>query len=199
MQLRTLIVSAGMALTLAGTATAQGEFGVKGGASFGNISNKGLLPGNLKTRTGAAGGLYAGYRAAVIGFGVEAMYAQRGARTDQTIGDANTRLDYIDVPGYVKVTIPTPGVRPFVYAGPQISFEVRCKTANGALDCPDAGRKKTDYAAVIGAGVRFGSSSFGLSVEGRYVYGLQDLKLGTVTSSDSYKNRTFMLLVGVGI
>ena len=36
---------------------AQVEFGIKGGASFGNISNKGVLPGDLKTRTGFAAGV----------------------------------------------------------------------------------------------------------------------------------------------
>jgi len=37
-----------------------------------------------------------------------------------------------------------------------------------------------------------------VTIEGRYVYGLQDLKLATITSSDSYKNRTFMILLGIG-
>jgi hypothetical protein len=35
--------------------------------------------------------------------------------------------------------------------------------------------------------------------EGRYVYGLTDLKLNTVTSSSSYKTRSFLLLVGFGL
>ncbi|HEU5218358.1 MAG TPA: porin family protein [Gemmatimonadales bacterium] len=199
MRVRTLMISAGIALAVHGTMAAQTEFGVKAGASFGNIKNKGVFPGELKTRTGAAGGLFLGFRAKVIGAGIEAMYAQRGARSDQSINDQWTRLDYIDVPAYVKVSIPVPGIRPFIYAGPQVSFEVKCKTANGTTDCPDTDRKKTDYAGVIGAGVRLGGSSLGLSIEGRYVYGFSDLKLSTVTSSESYKNRTFMLLVGIGL
>jgi hypothetical protein len=199
MRVRTLIISAGIALAFQGTLAAQVEFGVKAGASFGNIQNKGLFPGNLKTRTGLAGGAFLGYRASVIGVGVEVLYAQRGALSDQSINDQWTRLDYIDIPGYLKVTIPTPGIRPFIYAGPQVSIETKCRTANGAAACPDAGRKKTDYAGVIGGGVRLGGKSLGLSLEGRYVYGLSDLKLSTVTSSESYKNRTFMVLVGIGI
>jgi hypothetical protein len=35
-----------------------------------------------------------------------------------------------------------------------------------------------------------------LSIEGRYVYGLTDLKLNTVTSSESFKSRTFLILAG---
>jgi hypothetical protein len=199
LRLRTLIVSAGVALVANGGLAAQTEFGVKAGASFGNIKNKGVLPGSLKTRTGVAGGVFLGYRASVIGVGVEALYAQRGARSDQNVADATTKLDYVDLPGYVKVSLPVPGVRPFLYAGPQVSFEVKCRTADGSDACADNGRKQTDYAAVIGGGVRLGGGSLGLSVEGRYVYGLADLKLSTVTSSESYKNRTFMLLVGVGL
>ncbi len=197
MRFRDLIISAGVVLASYSTLNAQSEYGVKVGASFGNIQNKGVLPGNLKTRIGAAGGLFLGYRAKVIGFDFEALYAQRGARSDESIADQWTHLDYIDIPAYVKVTIPTPALRPFVYAGPQISFETKCRTANNAAPCPDAGRKKTDYAGVIGGGIRLGGRRVGISLEGRYVYGLSDLKLSTVTTSASYKNRTFMLLVGL--
>lgn len=197
--MRSRVLAVFVMLGLPAAATAQVEYGVKGGLSFGNISNKGVLPGDLKTRTGGAGGLFLGYRAAIVGVDIEALYAQRGAKSSESFGDAATRLDYIDVPAYVKVTIPTPGVQPFAYAGPQLSFEVKCQTAYGTLDCPDnTGRKKTDFAGVIGAGVRIGAKSLGVTVEGRYVYGLTDLKLSTISDSESYKNRTFMLLVGIG-
>ena len=174
-----------------------GEVGLKGGLSFGNISNKGVLPGSLKTRTGFAGGLYLGYTAPVVGIGLEALYAQRGLSSDESLADSETRLDYIDIPAYLKINIPTSGIRPFVYAGPQVSFEVRCHTAGGA-DCEEpTTRKSTDYAAVIGGGLRLGRST-AITLEGRYVYGLTDLKLSTLTSSESYKHRTFMILVGIG-
>lgn len=198
---KTMLAASALAALGAAPAAAQsawgGEVGIKGGLSFGNISNKGILPGSLKTRTGIAGGLYFGYSAPVVGIGVEALYAQRGLRSDESISVAETKLDYIDIPAYLKINIPTSGIRPFIYAGPQISFEVRCRTGNDA-DCADTSpRKSTDYAAVIGAGLRLGRGT-GITLEGRYVYGLQDLKLATLTSSESYKHRTFMLLVGIG-
>jgi hypothetical protein len=34
-------------------------------------------------------------------------------------------------------------------------------------------------------------------VEGRYVYGLTNLKLGTITEDESYKTRTFLILGGI--
>jgi hypothetical protein len=133
----------------------------------------------------------------VVGIGFEALYAQRGLRSDESIAVAETRLDYVDIPAYLKINIPISGIRPFVYAGPQISFEVRCKTAGGGQYADASTRKSTDYAGVIGAGLRLGKGT-GVTIEGRYVYGLQDLKLSTITSGDSYKHRTFMLLVGLG-
>lgn len=194
---RTLLAAAVLVTVAVTPAAAQGAFGLKGGLSFGNISNKGVLPGSLETRTGFAGGVYIGGGSSIVGFGIEGLYAQRGLRSDESLADSETRLDYVDVPAYLKINIPTSGIRPFVYAGPQISFEVHCKTAGGGV-CPTTSpRKSTDYAGVIGAGLRLGTGT-AVTLEGRYVYGLQDLKLSTVTSGESYKNRTFMILIGIG-
>ncbi|MEO8453489.1 MAG: porin family protein, partial [Gemmatimonadota bacterium] len=159
--------------------------------SFGNVSNKGLLPGSLEGRTGFAAGL--GFvTSGVAGIGVEALFAQRGVKSDTPTDER--KLDYVDVPVYLRLMVPTPGVRPFAYLGPQISFELRCKAND--FDCPDGNRKKTTYAGVIGGGLRFGARR-GFSVEGRYVYGLNDLKLGTLTDQNSYKTRSFMLMAGL--
>jgi hypothetical protein len=185
-----------LVLCLPGLAMAQGSIGIKAGASFGNISNKGVLPGDLKTRTGWAAGLYLG-SGGLLGLGVEGLYAQRGLSSDEALATSETRLDYIDLPVYLKVQLPTPGIQPFGYAGPQASYEVRCRTAAGE-ECADAdvsGRKKWNFAGVIGAGVRFAGL---IGIEGRYVYGLSDLELETVTSSSSYKHRSFMLLGSIG-
>lgn len=188
------VVLGALGLTLAAApASAQVEFGLKGGASFGNISNKGLLPGNLKTRTGWAAGASLGYRAGLIGVGGEALFAKRGLKSD---GTGDLKLDYVDIPVYLKIQAPTPGISPFGYLGPQVSFEVTCKVDN--VDCANGDRSKTDYAGVIGAGVKFGhESGVGFTAEARYIYGLKDLKLGTVTSSESFKTRSFLILGGI--
>lgn len=166
-------------------AHAQGGLAFKGGLSYGNVSNGGLFPGDNKQRTGVAAGLGL-WTGGSLGFGVEGLYAQRGITA--------RKLDYIDVPGYVRLEITNPAISPFAYAGPQASFELKCDADAGT--CP-SGRPKTTYAGVIGAGLRFGSSR-GFSIEGRYIYGLTDLKLNTVTTSDSYKTRSFLLLAGIG-
>ena len=182
-------------LSVTTIATAQGGLGIKGGFSYGNVSNRGLLPGNLEERTGFAVGLAFGGgvgASSLLSLGLEGLYAQRGVIS---ANDPDSRkLDYIDVPAYLQVAIPTPGIGPYAYAGPQVSFETRCRTNSGA--CPDTDRPMVSYAAVLGGGARFGTRG-GLTIEGRYVYGLTDLKLSTVTSSDSYKTRSFLILAGL--
>ena len=193
---RRLAVTAAAAALMAGAAPAllQAQVGIKGGVSWANVSNSGALPGSLERRTGFAAGLSFNTRPEVLGLGIEAMYAQRGV-----IGQSDTdsrRLDYIDVPAYLRVMIPASGLAPFAYAGPQVSFELNCRAGN--VDCPDTDRPTTSYAAVIGAGVLFGNRRGGFSLEGRYMYGLTDLNISTVTTSDSYRARSFMILAGIG-
>lgn len=180
------------------TASAQGGgLGLKVGGVFANVSNSGVLPNDMGSRTGFSGGLALGSKGGVFGFGVEALYVQNGL--SGTTPSNSLKLDYLSVPLYLRLGVPTPGIQPFAYAGPQVSFELRCKV--GSSDCPDntfggGERKNTTYAGVIGAGLRLGGRA-GLTLEGRYVYGLTDLKFGTVTSSDSYKTRDFLIMAGV--
>lgn len=168
-----------------------GGFGIKGGLSYGNVSNSGALPGSVTQRSGIALGVSA-LSGGAVGFGIEALYAQRGITS--SVASASARLDYLDIPVYLRLALPTPGIAPFIYAGPQASFELKCGTQSG--NCPDSGRPKAAYAGVIGAGVRL-DAFMGLSLEGRYVYGLTDLNLNTVSTSESYQTRSFMLLAGI--
>ncbi len=176
--------------SVATAAHAQSGLGIKGGASFSSVSGSGVLPGALQSRTGYAIGL--GYESgSPLGLGIEGLYTQQGV-TSSTPGDSR-ELNYVDVPVYLRLSMPVPGISPFAYAGPQASFEMACQA--GGSNCPDTGRPKTTYSGVIGAGVRLMG---GLTIEGRYVYGLTDLKLSTVQNTDSYKSRTFMVLLGLG-
>jgi len=189
---RTLACVIAFALGATAVATAQSGIAVKGGFSYGNVSNRGILPGNLDARTGFALGLSFGAGRNMLGIGFEGLYAQRGVSSSSSPPDER-RLDYIDVPVFVRALFPSPGIAPYAYAGPQVSFELRCRAGNTA--CPDSGRPSTSFAGVIGGGARLGARS-AFTIEGRYVYGLTDLKLSTVTSSESYKTRSFLILAG---
>jgi hypothetical protein len=188
------ILLAALVIAAAAPRPARAQVSIKAGVSHGNISGTGVLPGDLNGRTGLVLGLaLATAPTQPLGFGIEGLYAQRGANSG--VNATGYDLDYVDVPLYLRLMVPTPGIQPFAYAGPQVSFEVRCRA--GAETCPNTDRAKTTYAGVIGAGVRLGGRS-GLSVEGRYVYGLKDLKLTTIQAGDSYKSRSFQILVGIG-
>lgn len=181
------IAALAAAALIAVPSLSQAQVGVKAGLSFGNVSNSGVLPGDNGQRTGFAIGIGIQSPGPGLGFGLEALYAQRGVQSRE--------LDYIDVPIYLRLEATNDALSPFAYIGPQFSFEISCAT-DGDIDCP-SGRPTTSYAGVIGAGLRFGVRA--MSLEARYVYGLSDLELDTVTSSDSYQTRSFLVLLGLGL
>jgi hypothetical protein len=192
-RLRTLIALSLLAAlpVLPAIAGAQ-SFGIKGGYSFGSVPNNGgVFPGTLSAHSGIAIGVGVA-TGGVIGLGLEALYAQRGF-TSSVLG-ASRKLSYIDVPAYLRFALPNDLVTPFGYVGPQFSFELNCDSGNGA--CP-SGRDKVSYAGIVGAGVKV-PMFMNASIEGRYVYGLNDLNMGTVTTKANYQTRSFMLLVGIG-
>jgi len=164
-------------------------WGLKAGWSYGSVSNSGALPGNVSNRSGSAVGLSA-TTGGEVGYGFEALYAQRGVESN-TPGAAR-KLDYLDVPLYLRVSPRALPLEPFGYVGPQVSYELSCSSSG--TGCGGASRPKFTYAGVAGAGIHLG----GISLEGRYIYGLTDLNLSTVTSSKSYQTRSFLVLLGFG-
>ena len=187
---RSLLVVALASLCAVPAASSAQGFGIKGGLSYGQAPNgNGVLPGTLSGNSGFAIGVGLS-TGGLLGFGVEGLYAQRGFKSSVT-GNSQ-KLTYVDVPLYLKLTLPIPAVTPFAYAGPQGSFEMGC---DGGV-CP-SGHAKTTYAGVIGAGLKFGMLG-GLSLEGRYVYGVTNLNYGTVSNPVNYQPRSFMLLAGIG-
>jgi hypothetical protein len=165
---------------------------LKGGVSWNNVDDSGVFPGDLDQFTGWTLGLAIGTTGEPVSVGLEALWARRGL----TLGtDADSRtFDYIDVPAMLRIAIPAGAIAPYLFAGPQLSWEVSCETGTGSCS---GDRDELSYAAIIGAGVRLGDASR-FSIEGRYMYGLSDFDYSTVTSSSSYRQRNFMILGGVG-
>ena len=168
-------------------------FGVKGGVSWSNVSNSGVFPGDLSQYTGWTLGLGFGTTGTPVSIGIEALWARRGITSSNSVDSRHS--DYVDVPAFLRLAIPAAAVAPYIFAGPQVSWEVTCATTDG--DCSDNDRATMSYAAVVGAGLRLGEEAR-FSVEGRYMYGLTDFHPNTVTTSDSYRQRSFMILGGIG-
>lgn len=185
---RHMIVATMLAVALPGAAAAQNGLMLKGGYSYGNVSNKDLLNANLGARSGYALGASIG-TPGPLGLRVEGLYAQRGVDT--------RNLDYWDLSAALQVSAPLPLVSPFAYVGPMMSIEARCR--DGGAPCPDTGRPKTSYAAIIGAGLKVHPPMLpALSLEGSFIYGFTDLKLATFVSPTTYKTRSFLILAGIG-
>lgn len=186
-----LRLTAFTAVTLCATpiaASAQSGVMLKGGFSYGDVSNRNLVGANLGARKGFAVGASVGMPG-LLGLRVEGLYAQRGVEGHS--------LDYVDVPVTIQASLPLVVASPYVYAGPQASFEVHCHDTGTA--CADTARPRTTYAAVIGAGVKVTLPALpAFSLEARYVYGFTDLKLSPITTS-TYATRSFLVLAGVGL
>jgi len=184
-----LAVAAAALCAMPSTSSAQG-LGILVGPSYGTVPNSSSA--SLHANSGFAFGLSA-QSGGSLGFGINALYAQRGfTSTDPLV--SSQKLSYIDVPVYLRFAIHTPVVVPFALAGPQVSFELNCD-ANGA-NCP-SGRPKQTFDGIGAIGVRFPMLA-GLSIQGRYIYSLTNLNYGVVGNQNSYNQRSFMLLAGIG-
>ena len=173
------------------TASAQTTIGLKGGLSFATLSNK---HPDWDTRTGFAAGIALDMRAGPIGIQPELLYVQKGVKSDGSPGSDAPKLDYAEVPVLLKVTVPLPALQPFVYAGPSIGFRLSCKL--GEVDCGSGVIKSTDFGAVLGGGIRLGGNK-GLTLEGRYTWGLKDVH--DLTAGVESRTRTFLVLAGVSL
>lgn len=175
------------------TAVAQTQIGLKAGVAWANVDNHGVSPGPLTGRTGFTAGLSFGTGLSPIGLGAEILYARRGFSGPDD--NSSRRLDFVDIPIYARVMVPTQGFAPYFIIGPQVSWELNCVA--GDDDCGDAGNRNPSYAGIIGAGARIGNEG-SMTIEGRYMYGLSNLRYSTVSTSDSYRSRGFLVLVGIG-
>ncbi|MFI5233607.1 MAG: outer membrane beta-barrel protein [Gemmatimonadales bacterium] len=189
---RSLIALTAAALCVVPMAAQAQGLGILGGWSYGQVPSSNTTGhGSLSGNSGFALGV--GVESdSPVGLGINALYAQRGFRSN-LFGNAQ-QLSYIDVPVYLKVAIPNPVVTPFALIGPQVSFELHCN-ANGT-DCP-SGRNKTTFDGIAALGLKFPMLS-GLSIQARYLYALQNLDYGTVSNQSNYRQRSFMLLLGIG-
>lgn len=133
------------------------------------------------------------FRAKVIGIQPEVLYVQKGVEFDGSPSSSSNapQLSYIEVPVLLKLTIPTPGVHPMIYAGPSVMFRLTCSFAG--VDCKSQ-FSSTDYGAVFGGGIRIGGDH-GLTLEGRYTWGLKDIN--DPGAGVKQQTRTFLLLAGV--
>ena len=133
----------------------------------------------------------------------EVSFFQKGAESTEEGVDVKFKLDYIEVPLFLKINVPTEGTNtPFLMVGPAVGFKVGCSISgeDGGvsvdLDCDEAEIELSsiDFGGVVGAGVGFelGPGQFLLSA--RYSIGF--MTIDDSSDEDDIKNRAFSFLAG---
>ena len=141
--------------------------GIKGGPNFANIDTKSSVGANYENRTGFHLGAFALIRGEKIGFQPEVLFSQQGSTvTYSGQPDIKSNFSYVNVPLVVKLyTIA--GIN--LQAGPQFGFLTSVDVNDE--DLKDE-LKKTDFSLALGVGWDL---PFGLTLDGRYNWGLSDI------------------------
>jgi hypothetical protein len=184
--------------------TLSAGFGIKGGYSLSKFSLSGTEAPPFTNLGSPVGGIYFSLKLGPLAIQPEVLYVRMGAEYE--VDEDNSleyRFDYIQVPVLLKLSvIPMGPIRPVIYAGGYGSYLLKAKgvmTVGGVPEEEDLGEmfEKYDYGVVGGAGIEFKLPGISISIEGRYNYGLKNV-LTDPGDGESVKNRSMMVLVGIG-
>jgi hypothetical protein len=179
------------------------SFGVVAGASLSTFT--GDLATDAKNNTGFLAGAFV--RIGALGFAVQpgVFYVTKGAKfadVGQGGGSGNTKLDYIEIPVVIRLSLP---MHLYVGAGLAIGFKLGCKvtldTSSSGQDCADAtsttvGPKSTEYSGIAEAGINIGKFSLG----GRADVGISDAEAAINSnnvSNANFRTRTISLVAAI--
>ncbi len=187
-------------LVLPKPAAAGVQIGLKAGASMARPTGADAQDplATLKDKVGFQGGLFLAVNfSRIFAIQWEVLYTMKGA-TYVALDDSYTDklyADYIEVPLLLKLRIPTPGLQPFVFAGPSVGFKLREKWEQNGVPMTETLLKDNDYGAIFGAGVNFGRS---FMLDLRYSLGLQKV-ISTVEgeTAPDFKNGVWSASVGI--
>ena len=203
-----LLLTAGFTLLPLFTIRAQttvvppARFGVTLGLNSATLS--GDNEGETSRRTGVIGGAFA-VIPTTSAFSVqpELLFSMKGAKVSEEGITGTLKLNYVEIPVLGRFDFSaSSGVKPFVYAGPAISFNVSCSAEvsgsgiNIKTDCEDEDTgesvKKVDYSGVIGGGLAFDVSGRTFTIGARYTHGF-----ASIGDNGDAKNRTISLLASL--
>jgi hypothetical protein len=166
--------------------------GLKGGRSQSDLS--GTRYADTKTLTTWGGGVSLEFGIlGILSFEVDALLSAKGCTVQSPGGAAReVRINTLALPVLLKKKFLPIGIHPFVLGG--MEFASLLSASDGGNSIKDQ-LFSNQTSAVAGAGVEFSLLGKGVSVEGRYVHGLDDLfKNG---ASGNAKNRSTQIFAGV--
>ncbi|HEX6890098.1 MAG TPA: porin family protein [Chryseolinea sp.] len=162
--------------------------GIKGGPNFANIDTDASAGENYDNRTGFHLGAFAQFRGERVGFQPEILFSQQGSTVKYSgQPDIKSNFSYVNIPLIVKLyTIA--GIN--LQVGPQIGLLTSAEYND--QDIKDE-LKSTDFSLALGVGWDL---PFGLTVDGRYNWGLSDIAEGSGASVETVKNQVWQFSVG---
>jgi len=179
---------------------AEAEVGFKGGLALSKLSITDET--GYMSRKARAFGAYFSLGLGPVAVQPEVLYAPFGARMEEGADWMEYRMDYLQVPVLLKLTVMPGPISPVVYAGPYGAYLLSAKGVaeiggeRTEEDFKDE-LKSTDYGLVFGGGVDFKMAVVKISVEIRYNLGLANLDKEPEPGF-SVKNRSVMILAGIG-
>lgn len=114
----------------------------------------------------------------------ELNYMAFGADVSEADITGTLDIRYVQVPVLFRLALPMPGARPYLFAGPAVSFEAKCTVEaesggiSASASCNDADlfeRKSMMWELIGGAGLGFGLGPGEASIGVRYDMGLTSL------------------------
>ncbi|WP_428229681.1 porin family protein [Flavobacterium sp.] len=176
--MKKIILAAIAVMAFGFTNAQQTRFGVKGGLNLSTVVGGDVE--NAKSLVGFHVGGFAEIKVfEKFYIQPELLYSAQGTKVDGPFGDADIKLNYLNIPVLAKYYI----VDKFsVEAGPQLGVLLSAK-ADGE-DVKD-GTRSVDFGFNIGAGYNFTDN---LSIGLRYTIGLSPLSDKDIDNSDDYYN-----------
>jgi hypothetical protein len=201
-RLMTVLVIAAFAglLALPQPAAAGVQFGLKLGGNMAKPTGADAQDpeATVKSRIGFTAGVFLAFNfGRVVTIQSEVLYTMKGA-TYTALDDSYTDKlygDYIEIPLLLKLKIPTPGIQPFVFAGPSVGFKLSEKVEEDGVPLGEKFFKNNDYGAIFGAGLNLGRS---FMIDVRYSLGLQKVLAWTDGDTEfDYKNGVWSATIGI--
>ena len=164
------------------------QFGIKGGLNYSTFNNV----DGVEYKPGLLVGAFVDFNipATPMSIQPEILYSQYGANIEDS--DASFNVNYLQVPVLIKFGFPTPGVKPNVYFGPYMGFNIKSEIKNddASLNLDDQ-TEDTDFGVIVGAGVDVSKFRVGL----RYTAGLT--AAAKENFSEDAKNGGIALTLGI--
>ena len=201
------LLSAFLTLTSISWAQNDVKFGILGGINITNAEIKdGPLGFNQKTRLSFSGGVFAELVLNDISvLDLRAMYMQKGVKYEGSLATLTVLVDYLRIPALIKIRVSNSGVKPFIFAGPDLGIRLRAKVVEKAfgVEVEDEDLEDDiellDFAFDLGGGIELPMSSVTFLVQALYSISWTNI----VKESEepgrpgSMRTRGFIILSGI--